>query len=104
KVNPVLAEVVTQVGAQVIGNDATVAFAGSQGRFELNTYQPVVGHNLLESIGLLATSSALFATRCVDGIVADEERCLRYAESSPAIATALNPLLGYETVASLVKQ
>jgi fumarate hydratase class II len=104
KVNPVLCEVVTQVGAQVIGNDAVVAFAGSQGRFELNTYQPVVARNLLESIALLATSTRLFADRCVAGIEADEERCRRYAESSPAVATALNPLLGYEVVARLVKE
>jgi fumarate hydratase class II len=104
KVNPVLCEVVAQVGAQVIGNDAVVAFAGSQGRFELNTYQPVVARNLLESIGLLASATRLFADRCVAGIEADEERCRRYAESSPAVATALNPLLGYEVVARLVKE
>jgi fumarate hydratase class II len=104
KVNPVLCEVVTQVAAQVIGNDAVVAFAGSQGRFELNTYQPVVARNLLESIHLLATSSVLFAERTVAGIEADEERCRRYAEASPAVATALNPLLGYEIVAALVKE
>jgi fumarate hydratase class II len=103
KVNPVICEVVAQVGAQVLGNDAVVAFAGSQGRFELNTYQPVVARNLLESIVLLATSSALFADRCVAGIEADAEQCRRYAESSPAVATALNPLLGYEQVAVLVK-
>jgi fumarate hydratase class II len=104
KVNPVLCEVVAQVGAQVMGNDAAIAFAGSQGRFELNTYQPVVARNVLESIRLLATSATLFALRCVKGIEANEEQCRRYAESSPAVATALNPLLGYEQVARLVKE
>jgi fumarate hydratase class II len=104
KVNPVLCEVVAQVAAQVIGNDATVAFAGSQGRFELNTYQPVVAHDLLESIALLASSTQLFAERTVAGIEADEERCRQYASASPAVATALNPLLGYEVVAALVKE
>jgi fumarate hydratase class II len=104
KVNPVLAEVLTQVAAQVVGNDAAVAFAGSQGRFELNTYQPLVARNLLESIRLLATASDLFARRCVRGIEADEETCRRYAEASPAVGTALNPLLGYETVAALIKE
>ncbi len=102
KVNPVLAEVVTQVGAQVIGNDAAVAFAGSQGWFQLNTYQPLVGRNLLSSITLLTSSTRLFADRCVAGIEADADRCRRYAESSPAVATALNPVLGYEQVAELV--
>ena len=83
KVNPVLPEAVTQVAAQVIGNDAAVAFAGSQGNFELNVYMPMMARNLLESIGLLANVSRLFADRCVDGIEADVERCRAYAESSP---------------------
>jgi fumarate hydratase class II len=104
KVNPVLCEAVTQVGAQVLGNDAAVAFAGSQGAFELNVYLPVVARNVLESIDLLSAVSRLFADRCVAGIVADEERCRSYAETSPAIATSLNPYLGYERTAELIKE
>ena len=104
KVNPVMAEAVTQVCAQVIGNDAAVAFAGSQGNFELNVYLPVMARNLLESIRLLAAVSRLFADRCVAGIEADEERCRTYAEATPQAATALNPRLGYERVAELVKE
>ena len=104
KVNPVIPEAVTQVGAQVIGNDATVAFAGSQGNFELNVYLPVIARNLLESIRLLAAVSRLFADRCIAGIEADVERCRTYAEATPQAATALNPILGYERVAELVKE
>ncbi|HEY6534175.1 MAG TPA: class II fumarate hydratase [Acidimicrobiales bacterium] len=104
KVNPVLCEAVTQVAAQVIGNDATVAFGGSQGNFELNVYVPVMARNVLESIGLLANVCVLFAERCVDGIEADEERCRAYAESSPSLGTSLNPYLGYEKAAELVKE
>ena len=104
KVNPVLCEVVTQVAAQVVGNDATVAFAGSQGNFELNVYVPVMARNVLESIALLANACALFAERCVDGIEVDEARCLAYAESSPALGTSLSPHLGYEKAAELVKE
>jgi fumarate hydratase class II len=104
KVNPVMAEAVTQVCAQVVGNDAAVAFAGSQGNFELNVYLPVMARNLLESIRLLAAVTRLFADRCVAGIEADEERCRAYAEATPQAATALNPRLGYERVAELVKE
>jgi len=88
----------------VFGNDATVAFAGSQGSFELNTYLPVMAHNLLESVTLLANVSRLFAHRCIDGIEADVDRCRAYAESSPSLGTALNPHLGYEKAAQLVKE
>jgi len=104
KVNPVIPEAVSQVVAQVYGNDAAVAFAASQGNFELNVYLPVIARNLLESIGLLANVSRLLADRCVDGIEADVERCQAYAEATPQAATALNPTLGYEKVAELVKE
>jgi fumarate hydratase class II len=104
KVNPVLCEAVTQVGAQVIGNDAAIAFSGSQGNFELNVFMPVMARNLLESIELLANVSRIFADRCVAGITADVERCRANAESSPAIATSLNPFLGYERTAQLIKE
>jgi fumarate hydratase class II len=104
KVNPVLPEAVSQVVAQVYGNDAAVAFAGSQGNFELNVYLPVIARNLLESIRLLANVSRLFADRCIVGIEADVDRCRTYAEATPQAATALNPVLGYERVAALVKE
>ncbi len=104
KVNPVLVEALTQVSAQVIGNDATVAFAGSQGSFELNVYLPVIARNVLESIRLLANVSRLFAERCVAGIEADVERCRAYAESSPSLGTSLNPYIGYERAAEVVKE
>jgi len=104
KVNPVIPEVVVQVGAQVIGNDAAVAFAGATGTLELNVAVPVMARNVLESVRILAGAARALADRCVRGIEADAERCRRYAESSPAIATALAPLLGYDVTASIVHQ
>lgn len=103
KVNPVLAEAVSQVVAQVIGNDAAVAFGGAVGNFELNVMLPVIARNLLESIRVLATVSRVFADRCVVGIEADVDRCRMYALSSPAIGTALNPSIGYERAAEVIK-
>ena len=104
KVNPVIPEAVSQVVVQVYGNDAAVAFAGSQGSFELNTYLPVIARNLLESIRLLAAVSRLFADRCLAGIEPDVERMRAYAESTPQGAAALTGLLGYDTVAEVVKE
>jgi fumarate hydratase class II len=104
KVNPVMAEAVTQVCAQVYGNDAVVAFAGSQGNFELNVYMPVMARNLLESIHLLSNVTRLFADRCIAGIEPDVERCKAYAEASPSIGTALNPHIGYEKAAAIIKE
>jgi fumarate hydratase, class II len=104
KVNPVVPEAVLQVCAQVVGNDAAVAWGGAAGTFELNVMVPVLARNLLESLRLLASGSRLLADRCVAGITADAEHALALAESSPAIATALNRHLGYEEVASIVKQ
>jgi fumarate hydratase class II len=104
KVNPVMAEAMTQVSAQVIGNDAAVAFGGSQGNFELNVYMPMMARNLLDSIGLLTNVSRLFADRCVDGIRANVERAKAYAESSPSIGTSLNPYIGYERAAEIIKE
>ncbi|WP_395726385.1 class II fumarate hydratase [Nakamurella sp.] len=103
KVNPVLPEATLMVCAQVIGNDATVAFAGSQGNFELNVMFPVIGRNLLESITLLANASRVLADRCVEGIVANVEKCRAYAESSPSIVTPLNKYIGYEEAAKIAK-
>jgi fumarate hydratase class II len=90
KVNPVISEATMMVAAQVIGNDATVAFAGSQGNFELNVMMPVMARNLLESVRLLGAVSRLLADKVVDGMEADEERAREYAESSPSVVTPLN--------------
>ncbi|RAY14377.1 aspartate ammonia-lyase [Actinomadura craniellae] len=104
KVNPVIPEAVCQVAAQVIGNDAAIAFGGAAGNFELNVMLPMLARNLLESIRLLAAASRLLAERCVDGIEADADRCREYAESSPSIVTPLNRYLGYEEAAVVAKQ
>ncbi len=104
KVNPVVPEAVRQGVAQVIGNDAAVAFAGSQGDFELNVMLPVIARNLLESIRLLANVSRLFAARCVDGLAANEEVLLSYAAGSPSIVTPLNRHLGYDEAAAVAKE
>ncbi|MCQ4623514.1 class II fumarate hydratase [Corynebacterium sp. CCUG 70398] len=103
KVNPVLCETATQVSAQVIGNDAAVAFAGTQGQFELNVFIPVMARNVLESARLLANTSRQFATRLVDGIEPNEERMRTLAESSPSIVTPLNSAIGYENAAKIAK-
>ncbi|MPM77840.1 Fumarate hydratase class II [bioreactor metagenome] len=103
KVNPVLCEAMIQVGGQVIGNDAAVAFAGTTGIFELNVMIPMMGNNLLQSIRLLSNVSWLFADRTVAGIVADVDRCRTYAESSASIVTPLNRYIGYENAAKVAK-
>ena len=104
KVNPVLPEATLMVCAQVVGNDATVAWAGASGSFELNVMMPVMARNLLESIRLLGTSTRVLADRCIAGITADEERMLRYAESSPSVVTPLNKHIGYENAAKVAKK
>jgi len=104
KVNPVMAEALTMVCAQVIGNDAAIAFGGAAGSFELNVMLPMLARNVLESVRLLTTISRLFADRCVDGIEADVDRCREFAESSPAIVTPLNRYIGYESAAKVAKQ
>jgi len=104
KVNPVAAEALLQVCAQLMGNDATVAFAGSQGNLELNVMMPVMARNLLEAISLLSAAARTFTRTCVVGIEADREQCRRYAELSLSIVTALVPALGYDRVAEVVKQ
>jgi fumarate hydratase class II len=104
KVNPVIPEVVTQVGVQVIGNDTAVAIAGSQGNFELNVFVPLMARNVLEIITLLAQASRVFADKCIDGIEANVDTLKSYAESSPSIGTALNPHIGYETTAEIIKE
>jgi fumarate hydratase, class II len=104
KVNPVICEVVLQVGAQVIGNDTAITIGGLQGNFELNVRIPLIARNLLGSIGLLTTTSELFAARCVEGIDANVDGCRRSAESTLAAATALNPYIGYDKGAAIVKE
>jgi fumarate hydratase class II len=103
KVNPVIPEVVMQVGAQVIGNDAAITVGGLQGNFELNVRIPLMARNLLQSIHLLATSSSLFAEKCVEGIEPNLAGTERSAESTLAVATALNPYIGYDRAAEIVK-
>ena len=103
KVNPVLCETATQVSAQVIGNDAAVAFGGTQGQFELNVFIPMMARNVLESSRLLANTARQFATKLVDGIEPDEERMRTLAESSPSIVTPLNSAIGYENAARIAK-
>ncbi|MCD9153707.1 class II fumarate hydratase [Aeromicrobium duanguangcaii] len=104
KVNPVLPEATLMVCAQVIGNDAAIAFAGASGSFELNVMLPVIGRNILESMRLLASASTTLADRCVDGITADVDRCRELAESSPSVVTPLNRYIGYENAAAIAKK
>jgi fumarate hydratase, class II len=104
KVNPVIPEVVTQVAAQVIGNDAAITIGGMQGHFELNVFVPLIARNLLDSIKLFASASRLFAEKCVDGIEANREVNERYAELTLSAATALNPYIGYDKASEIVKK
>src|SRR5699024_8505194 len=103
KVNPVLCETATQVSAQVIGNDAAIAFGGTQGQFELNVFIPMMARNVLESIKLLANTATVFAERIVDGREAHEEHMQLEAEKSPSIVTPLNSAIGYENAAKVAK-
>ncbi len=103
KVNPVMVESATQVVAQVIGNDAAVAFGGASGQFELNVYIPMMARNVLESARLLANVSRVFAEKCVDGITDNEPRMKKFAESSTSIVTPLNGNIGYENAAKAAK-
>ena len=104
KVNPVIPEVVTQVSAQVIGNDTAVTVGGMQGHFELNVFVPLIARNVLDSIRLLAAASRLFAEKCVEGIEANRENLQRYAELTLSAATALNPYIGYDKATEIVKE
>jgi fumarate hydratase, class II len=104
KVNPVIPEVVLQVAAQVIGNDVAVTVAGSQGAFELNVRVPVMARNVFESIRILTAACHMFAEKCVEGTEANVEMLRRHAESTPAIATALNPYIGYDRATEIVNE
>jgi fumarate hydratase, class II len=104
KVNPVMAEVLTQVSAQVIGNDAAITVGGLSGNFELNVYVPLLGRNLLQSISYLAAACRAFAAKCVDGITANADRARQLAESTLVLVTALNPVIGYDEAAAISKE
>lgn len=103
KVNPVIPEAVLMVCARVIGNDATVAWAGASGNFELNVAIPVMGGSLLESIRLLSNASRVLQDKTIDGLIANEDRARALAESSPSIVTSLNRVIGYEAAAKVAK-
>jgi fumarate hydratase class II len=104
KVNPVMAEALMMVAARVMGNHTTITVGGSRGNFELNVMMPVMAHALLEAITLLANAVRVFSDRCVSGILANEARCRELLELNPAIATALNPYIGYDKAAEVAKQ
>jgi fumarate hydratase class II len=104
KVNPVMCEMVMQVAAQVMGNDAAIAWSGANGNFELNVMMPVMAHNLLESISILSTAGATFAARCVDGIEVNGDRPRDLVERNAVIVTALNPHIGYDNGARIAKE
>ena len=104
KVNPVIPEEVTQVAAQVIGNDTAVAIGGMQGHFELNVFVPMIARNVIQSTTLLASGCRLLSSKCVEGIEANTEICNRYAEQTLSAATALNPYTGYDLASEIVKE
>jgi fumarate hydratase class II len=104
KVNPVMSEMLTMVAAQVIGNDAAITIGGERGNLELNVMIPVMIHNLLESIEILSTGSRTFADRCVSGLTANVDTCMRYAETTGSLSTALVPAIGYDEAAEVAKK
>jgi fumarate hydratase class II len=104
KVNPVIAEALLQVTAQVVGNDAAVTAAGMAGNFELNVMIPVMAHNFLSSVELLANAVNIFTKRCISGLKADKKRCEQLLEKSLAMVTALNPIIGYDAAAKIAKE
>jgi fumarate hydratase class II len=104
KVNPIMSEMVIQVAAQVIGNDTTISWGGANGNLELNLMMPVIAHNLLESIEILAAASETFRAKCVDGIEADQDRARALLERNAIIVTALNPRIGYDNGARIAKE
>ncbi len=104
KVNPVLAESMTQVCAQVIGNDLTISIAGQSGNFELNVMMPVMGHNIIESIEILSNISRVFAEDCISGIEVNLDECEGTIEGSLAMCTSLAPVIGYDNAAKIAKK
>jgi fumarate hydratase class II len=104
KVNPVMSEMLLMICAQVIGNDAAIGWGGAAGNFELNVMIPVMAYNLLHGIGILANGARLFASRCVEGLEANEDRCEALVEQSLAMVTALNERIGYDAAAAIAKE
>jgi fumarate hydratase class II len=104
KVNPVMSEMMMMVAAQVVGNDTAITWGGANGNFELNVMMPVIAHNLLQSIELLASAADTFAERCVDGLQANESRARELLERNAVIITALNPHIGYDNGARIAKE
>ena len=104
KVNPVMSEMVMQVAAQVVGNDTTITWSGANGNFELNVMMPVMAHNLSESISILANAARVFAEKCIAGIEANEDRARELVERNVIVVTALNPHIGYDAGAKVVKE
>jgi fumarate hydratase class II len=104
KVNPVVPEATAMVAAQVIGNDTTITVAGQSGNFQLNVMLPVIAHNLLESIRLLASASRLLADSAIRGFTVNAERVAEALDRNPILVTALNPVIGYEKGAAIAKQ
>ena len=104
KVNPTQSEAMTMVAAQVMGNDAAIGFAGSQGNFELNVFKPVMIHNFLHSVRLLSDACRSFTDHCVQGMELDRQRIEQYVKNSLMLATALNPKIGYDKTAEIVKK
>jgi len=104
KVNPVIPEAIAMIAAQVIGNDVTISIAGQSGNFELNVMKPIIAHNLLQSIDLMASGCNVLAEKCVDGLQANRERCQELVEQSLAMITALAPKIGYDRAAQIAKE
>ena len=104
KVNPVMPEVLLQVAAQVIGNDAAITIGGQAGNFELNTMLPLIAYNLLQSIEILASAVKVFTEKCVDGITANKEKCASTVDKSIALVTPLVPIIGYDKAAAIAKE
>jgi fumarate hydratase class II len=104
KINPVVAEAVNQVHKQVVGNDAAISAGAAEGQIDLNLYKPVLAHNFLESAQLLANGSEVFAERFVDKLEADRDHCAERVEESLALATALNPAIGYDKASKVAKR
>jgi fumarate hydratase class II len=104
KVNPTQCEALTMIAAQVMGNDATITFAGASGNFELNVYKPIIIYNLLQSIRLLSDGCRSFGEKCATGITANEQIITGYVQNSLMLVTALNPHIGYDKAAQIAKQ
>ena len=104
KVNPTQVEAITMVCAQIIGNDATITFAGTQGQFELNVYKPVISYNILQSLQLLGDAALAFTDKCIDGLEADEDRITKLMNESLMLVTALTPEIGYDNATIVAKK